>query len=301
MKKRHIFSTLLMLGAVGAVLAGCGSNNATSTKTNGSSSASDHTGKITAVGSTALQPLVEKAAGQFQNDNKKITITVQGGGSGTGLSQVQDGAVQLGNSDIFAESKQGIDASKLVDHKVAVVGMAPVVNKDAGVDNVSMAQLKDIFTGKITNWKEVGGKDEKITVINRAEGSGTRATFEDAVLKGDKAVKSQEQDSNGTVQKIVSSTPGAISYLAFSYLNDSIKPLSIDKVKATDENVESNKWKIWSYEHMYTKGKANAATADFLKYMDSKDVQDTLVKKMGYISIHNMKVQKDAKGAITDK
>lgn len=301
MKKRNIFSTLLMLGAVGAVLTGCGSNNASSTNTNGSSSASEHAGKVTAVGSTALQPLVEKAAGQFQNDNKKISITVQGGGSGTGLRQVQDGAVQIGDSDIFAESKQGIDASKLEDHKVAVVGMAPVVNKDAGVENVSMAQLKDIFTGKITNWKEVGGKDEKITVVNRAEGSGTRATFEDAVLKGDKAVKSQEQDSNGTVQKIVSSTPGAISYLAFSYLNDSVKPLSIDKVKPTDENVESNKWKIWSYEHMYTKGKAKTATADFLKYMDSKDVQDNLVKKMGYISIHNMKVQKDSKGNVTNK
>lgn len=297
MKKRNIFSTLLMLGAVGAVLTGCGSNSASS---NGSSSASDHAGKITAVGSTALQPLVEKASGQFQNDNKKINITVQGGGSGTGLSQVQDGAVAIGNSDIFAESKPGIDSSKLVDHKVAVVGMAPVVNKDAGVDNITMAQLKDIFTGKVTNWKEVGGKDEKITVVNRAEGSGTRATFEDAVLSGAKAVKSQEQDSNGTVQKIVSSTPGAISYLAFSYLNDSVKPLSIDKVKPTDANVENNKWKIWSYEHMYTKGKAKTATADFLKYMNSKDVQDSLVKKMGYISIHNMKVQKDAKGNVTD-
>lgn len=299
MKKRNFFSTLVMLGAVGAVLTGCGSNNASST--NGKSDASEHAAKITAVGSTALQPLVEKAAGQFQNENKKISVTVQGGGSGTGLSQVQDGAVAIGDSDVFAESKSGIDASKLEDHQVAVVGMAPVVNKDAGVDNVSMEQLKGIFTGKITNWKEVGGKDEKITVVNRAEGSGTRATFEDAVLKGAKAVKSQEQDSNGTVQKIVSSTPGAISYLAFSYLNDSVKPLSIDKVKPNDENVASNKWKIWSYEHMYTKGKAKTAAADFLKYMNSKDVQDGLVKKMGYISIHDMKVQKDAKGNVTQK
>ncbi|MQS44660.1 phosphate ABC transporter substrate-binding protein PstS family protein [Companilactobacillus mishanensis] len=298
MKKRNLISTLVMLGAVGTVLAGCGSNNASS---NGSSDASDHSGKITAVGSTALQPLVEKAAGNFQKDNKKIDITVQGGGSGQGLSQVQDGAVAIGNSDIFAESKDGVDAKKLVDHKVAVVGMAPVVNKDAGVDNVTMSQLKDIFTGKITNWKELGGKDEKITVVNRAQGSGTRATFEDAVLKGATAVKSQEQDSNGTVQKIVSSTPGAISYLAFSYLNDQVKPLSIDKVKPTDANVETNKWKIWSYEHMYTNGKAKNATADFIKYMDSESVQKDLVKKMGYISIHNMKVEKDSKGAVTDK
>jgi ABC-type phosphate transport system, periplasmic component len=155
-----------------------------------------------------------------------------------------------------------------------------------------MDQVKQIFTGKITNWKEVGGKDEKITVVNRAKGSGTRATFEAAVLKGEEAVKSQEQDSNGTVQKIVESTPGAVSYLAFSYITDKIQPIAIDDVKPTDANVETDKWKIWSYEHMYTNGKPDSATSKFLDYMNSKDVQDSLVKDMGYISIHNMKVQK---------
>jgi len=279
-----------------AITTGC-SNSSSATK----SSSSEVSGKITAVGSTALQPLVEKAAGDFQKDNSKINITVQGGGSGTGLSQVQYGSVKVGNSDIFAEQKDGIDAKKLVDHKVAVVGMAPVVNKDAGVKNVTMDQLKQIFTGKITNWKDLGGKDEKITVVNRAEGSGTRATFESAVLGGEKAVKSQEQDSNGTVQKIVSTTPGAISYLAFSYINDKVEALSIDDVKPTDDNVADNKWKIWSYEHMYTKGDPKDATKKFIDYMKSDDVQKKLVKDMGYISTNDMKVQKDAKGTVTDK
>lgn len=204
MKKKNIISAILLFGAFIAVLTGCSNNS----KSSSSSSDSSASGKITAVGSTALQPLVEKAASNFQKDNSKISITVQGGGSGTGLSQVQDGSVALGNSDIFAESKDGIDAKKLVDHKVAVVGMAPVVNKETGVKNLTMDQLKKIFTGKITNWKDVGGKDQEITVVNRAEGSGTRATFEDAVLGGDKAVKSQEQDSNGTVQKIVEKYTG---------------------------------------------------------------------------------------------
>lgn len=122
--------------------------------------------------------------------------------------------------------------------------MTPVVNKDVSVSNLTMAQLKGIFTGKYTNWKQVGGKNEKITVVNRAQGSGTRATFESAVLEGAKAVKAQEQDSNGTVQKIVSSTPGTISYLAFSYVNSKIKALSVNNVKPTDANVTTNKWKI---------------------------------------------------------
>ncbi|KRK64383.1 ABC-type phosphate transport system, periplasmic component [Companilactobacillus tucceti DSM 20183] len=295
MKKKTIISSLLALGALMTIATGCSNSNASK------SSSSEVSGKITAVGSTALQPLVEKAAGDFQKDNSKINITVQGGGSGTGLSQVQDGSVKIGNSDIFAEQKDGIDAKKLVDHKVAVVGMAPVVNKDAGVKNVTMDQLKQIFTGKITNWKDLGGKDEKITVVNRAEGSGTRATFESAVLNGEKAVKSQEQDSNGTVQKIVSTTPGAISYLAFSYINDKVEALSIDDVKPTDDNVSDNKWKIWSYEHMYTKGNPKDATEKFIKYMKSDDVQKKLVKDMGYISTNDMKVQKDAKGTVTDK
>jgi phosphate transport system substrate-binding protein len=297
MQKKTLISSLVAFSVAGLLLGGCGNSNSSK-----KSSESDKTPttKITAVGSTALQPLVEQAAQDYQAQNKGVNLTVQGGGSGTGLSQVQQGAVQIGNSDIFAEQQSGVKAKELVDHKVAVVGMAPVINKDVNVTNVTMAQLRDIFTGKITNWKDVGGKDQKISVVNRAQGSGTRATFEAAVLAGKKAMTAQEQDSNGTVQKIVSSTPGAISYLAFSYVNKAgVKPLSIDNVKPTDANVTTNKWTIWSYEHMYTKGEPNAATAKFLKYMDSSKVQTGLVKKLGYISIHDMKVTKNAQNVVT--
>jgi len=287
------------IATISLLLVGCGKATSSTSSSSSKSSSEALSGKVTAVGSTALQPLAAKAGSQFTAKNSKVNLTVQGGGSGTGLSQVQAGAVSIGDSDIFAEAKVGIKANELTDHKVAVVGMGPVVNKDAGVKNLSMSQLKQIFTGKITNWKLVGGKDQKIVIINRAQGSGTRATFEGAVLKGATAVKSQEQDSNGAVQKIVATTPGAVSYLAFSYFTNKLQAVSVDNVTPTDNNVETNKWKIWSYEHMYTKGKPDKATAAFLSYMDSKDVQNSLVKDMGYISIHDMKVTKDAKGAVS--
>lgn len=208
---------------------------------------------ITAVGSSALQPLVETVAETYQTENPGKFINVQGGGSGTGLSQVQSGAVDIGNSDLFAEEKSGIDASALVDHRVAVVGITPIVNKDIGVKDISMENLKKLFTGEIKNWSEVGGKDQPVVILNRASGSGTRSTFEKWVLDGETAVQAQEQDSSGMVRQIVADTPGAISYVAFSYVSDDVDTLNVNGVEPTDENVTTNKWTIWAYEHMYTR------------------------------------------------
>lgn len=282
-----------MLLLAGVFLAGCG--NASSTE---NSSANSKQVQIVAVGSTALQPLVESAQEQFVAKNANYQITVQGGGSGTGLSQVASGSVQIGNSDVFAEEKDGVDASKLVDHQVAVVGMAPVVNKAVGVKNVTKDQLIAIFTGKVKNWQELGGKDQAIVVVNRASGSGTRATFEKWGLDGAKTIQAQEQDSSGTVKKIVSSTPGAISYLALSYIDDSLEALSLDGVTPTAENIETNDWPIWSYEHMYTKGKPTKEIKKFLDYMVSDEVQEGLVKDLGYLPVTKMQVTRDASGKV---
>ncbi|WP_420844378.1 phosphate ABC transporter substrate-binding protein [Lacticaseibacillus kribbianus] len=298
MKKTGLFTTLALL----FVLAGCGSQSAQGDAKKTSSSSTDAAPtKIVAVGSTALQPLVEAAAQNYQQATPGADITVQGGGSGAGLSQVASGAVTIGNSDIFAQEKDGVDANALVDHQVAVVGIAPVVHPDTGVTNLSHKQLVDIFTGKVKNWKQVGGKDEAIVVINRAQGSGTRATFEALGLKTTKVITAQEQDSSGTVMKMVKQTPGAISYLAFSAIQSGVTPVALDNVKPTDENVTTNKWSIWAYEHMYTKGSPKADVAKFINYIQSAKVQDTLVKKMGYIRITAMKVARTHDGKIEDK
>lgn len=258
--------------------------------------------KVMAVGSTALQPLAQEAGEKFGEKNSGVSVNVQGGGSGAGLSQVGKGSIDVGNSDIFASQKKGVDASKLQDHQVAAVGIAPVVNKGVSVKNLSSKQLKEIFTGKITNWKEVGGKDEKIVLVNRAQGSGTRFTFEQNVLDGKSAKTSQEQDDNGAVQKIVGQTPGAISYLAFSYTQgdaaSKIKTISVDKVKPTDKNVADNKWKIWAYEHMYTTKNPSKDTKKYIDFVKSDDMKKT-TKKLGYIPMSDMKVQKDDQNKVT--
>ena len=292
--------------ATGLLLAGCGnsgSNAADSGQASNESSASGAASgnvEILAVGSTALQPLIQAAQESFTSENPNYMITVQGGGSGTGLSQVEAGAVTIGNSDVFAEEKDGVDASKLVDHKVAVVGMAPVVNKEVGVKDISKQDLIDIFTGKTKNWSELGGKDQEIAVINRASGSGTRATFEKWGLDGAETIQTQEQDSSGTVRKIVAETPGAISYLALSYLDDSLQALTIDGVEATPENIATNDWKIWSYEHMYTNGEPDANVKTFLDYMLSDDIQQGVVKELGYLPITEMKVERSVEGDVTN-
>ncbi len=308
LRKGNWLAILVVALVVVLAVAGCGKKDFPapqqgSSQQSGNQQQSGGSGTITAAGSTALQPLVDEAAKQYMEKNPGARIVVNGGGSGNGLSQVFQGAVQIGNSDIFAEEKDGIDASQLVDHKVAVVGMAVIVNPDVKVDNLTQQQLIDIFTGKITNWKDVGGPDQKINIVNRPKGSGTRATFKKYALNGAEEAQgiAMEQDASGTVRKTIAETPGAIGYLALSYIDSSVRPLKIDGVEPTAANIVDNKYKVWAYEHMYTKGQPTGEVKKFLDFIMSDDVQKNLVTKMGYIPVTDMKVERDAQGNVTPK
>lgn len=310
---------VLLTLVVALTLAACGKNNneGASNSPSASAPASSESaaggealsGTILAAGSTALQPLVEQVATKFMADSQYsgVSITVQGGGSGGGLTQVQGGQADIGNSDIFAEEKfKGEDADKakeLKDHQVAVVAITAVANPNVGVDNLTKQQLVDIFAGKITNWKDVGGIDQKIVIVNRPSSSGTRKTFENLALGGPSQdlPGSIQEDSSGTVKKLVGETPGAIGYLALSYLDDSVKALKYDGVEATVDNITTGQYPVWAYEHMYTKGDPSPVVQAFLDYMLSDAIQTTDVTDMGYIPIGQMKVARDVSGAVTAK
>ncbi|MFL0195988.1 phosphate ABC transporter substrate-binding protein [Clostridium sp. WILCCON 0269] len=287
------FITAVAITVTTGIFAGCGGN--TSTEGEQKNTNQEVSGSITLAGSTALQPLAEQIGKTFSEKNPKATINVQGGGSGTGLNLVLQGTANIGNSDVTAESKlSASDAKQLVDHKVCAIGFAVVVNPNVNVDSLTKDQIQKIFTGEVTNWKDVGGSDMKINVINRTKSSGTRATFKDTVMGGkeEKEGLGTTQDSNGNVENAIKTTEGSISYLALSYLTDAVKnnvkALKIEGVEATSENIISGKYPFWSYEHMYTKGEAKDLTKAYIDYVLSDENKET-VKKLGYIPMSDMK------------
>lgn len=272
-----------------SLLTGCaggGDKAASGTDTESSEPTSTLSGTVTGSGSSALLPLAKAAADAFMQENPDVTVTMNGGGSGEGLKQVAAGSVNIGNSDVFAGEKlDATQAADLVDHKVCTITMAPVVNKDLGVTDLTTAQLTDIFTGKTTNWKEVGGPDEKIVLVTRPSSSGTRALFKTWALGGAEEASNQslETDDSGTLLQTVSQNKGAIGYVALSYLagKDEVQPVAIDGVEPTLENTYNGKYQVWGYEHMYTKGDPDEVTKAFLDYMMGDKFAADL-EKMGY-------------------
>jgi len=253
-------------------------------------------GSISMSGSSALYPLADEAMKDFKALNPKVTANVAGGGSGTGLNNVLSKTVDIGNSDVYADEKLGTDdAAKLVDHKVCLIGVSVIVNSDIGafVNNLTKDQLKKIFNGTITNWKDVGGPNEQITVVNRPKTSGTRALFVKWALDGQTDIEgdmSLQTDDSNALLTTVGQTKGTIGYLALSYLvndNSKISKVKIDSVDATYDNIYSNKYQVWGYEHMYTNGAPNALTAMFLDYMTSTDIS-AKTEAMGYGAISKL-------------
>lgn len=249
-------------------------------------------GSITAAGSTALQPLVAAAGAIYTAACAGSTITVNGGGSGTGLTQVAGGSIDIGDSDVTAASKLATpDANALVDHLVAKQGWIVVANKDVtGITNLTTAQNVSIWTGQVTNWKDVGGPDLPIVLILRPTSSGTRATFKSIVLGGASEANGQAltEDSNGAVTTAVQATNGSVSVIGFAYYQTAKSGLvgfQLDGVDATVANMASGVYKLNAVGHMYTKGDATGLAKSFLDYMLSPAVQQGLIPANFYAPV----------------
>ena len=250
-------------------------------------------GSITSGGSTAMQPVVEAARDSYQAGCAGASVDVQGGGSGTGLTQVAAGAFQIGNSDVDAFTKLATpDAAALSDHQVLKQGWIMVTSTDVtGVTGLTTAQATQIWTGAITNWKDVGGPDEPIVLIIRPASSGTRAVFKSIVLGGATEANGQAltEDSNGAVTAAVTATPGSTSVIGFAYYQANkaqLNGLQLDGVDATVANMTAGTYKLSAFGHMYTKGDATGLTKAFIDFMLSDGVQQQLLPSLFYAPIH---------------
>jgi phosphate transport system substrate-binding protein len=243
--------------AFALLLAACGGSQSTS-----SSSSAGTPGSVSISGSTALLPLVKQAAVDYQGAHENVKISVAGGGSRVGITQVAQRAVDIGDSDIPAQNEPS-----LVDHKVAIVIFGIIVNPQTGVKNLTTAQLRGIFGGAITNWSQAGGRSGPITVINRPRSSGTRAVLVSKILGGHEPSESGlTQDSSGTVSAMVAQTPGAISYLGLAYVQPGAQTVvSIDGIEPAQAGLKN--YPYWSYEHMYTNGQPSAQVAGFINFV----------------------------------
>jgi len=289
----------LMLGvaiAISMIISACGgSRSSGNTPTPGSTmlgTPGEYTcvqGSITASGSTALAPLVKSVAQSYSGKCSGATITVNLGGSKTGLANVEAGSVDIGNSDVPANPQTQGD---LVDHQVAVVVFGVIVNKGVGVTNLTTDQVKMIYSGQATNWKQVGGPDLPIVVVSRPASSGTRATFQKYVLGGPETISgpaSLTTDSTGTVVTNVAQNNGAIGYAATGPAmgNSSVTLVSLDNNAPTTDNVKTNTYKFWNIEHMYTKGQPKPLAQALIDYMTSSDAK-TIAAMQQFIAITDM-------------
>ncbi|SFC71980.1 phosphate ABC transporter substrate-binding protein [Clostridium uliginosum] len=294
MKKRTLkfIVSALIVTMVGGAMIGCGSKTTTEEPKQGTSTEEGITGSITISGSSALLPLMEQSIEKFKEKNPNAEISAQAGGSGAGITQVLDGTVDIGNSDIFAEENLSADKAKeLVDHKVIAQGFGIVVNKSLGIDSLTKDQIKGIFSGKITNWNKVGGPDKQIFLVHRKSGSGTRATFESTLLDGDKSLENDAigavQDSNGAVLTTMKQNDGAISYLGLAYMNtqeakDVLQLTKINGVTSDKANIADGNYPFWSWGHMYTKGEANGLSKSFIEFITSSDNSKS-IEDLGFI------------------
>ena len=255
-------------------------------------------GKIIVEGSSALLPLTLAAKYNLKQAYPQLNIMTSGQGSSTGIQAVKTANADIAAVDWDASTEiENLNANpKLIAYPIAITPYATVVNLDVKIKSLNQSQLQGIFSGKYTNWKDVGGNDLPIVVINREQsyGSGTRLNYQIKALGNIEFMRNgenyKEVKSSVEMRTNVASIPGAIGYLDLAYIKNSyVKPIEFNNVAATEENIINGKYPIWSYGYYVTNGEPNNTMKQFIGYVQSSEFQHKTLPKMGYIPIDSIK------------
>ena len=272
MKKLLVLATAATM--MTAAFTGCGSssdgadNNADTSADEGTSN-ENLSGSLSLAGSTSMEKLCEALKESFMEKNPGVTVSA--------------GSVDIGDSSRALTDDE--KANGVEENIVAIDGIAVITDKDNSVTELTSDDLKKIYTGEISNWKDLGGKDEAIVAIGREAASGTRGAFEELLDVKDQCKYAQELDSTGAVLAKVGSTPGAIGYVSLDVLDDTVTAMKIDGVEATEENIVAGKYLLSRPFVMATKGKIdeqNDIVKAWFDYVNSDEGQ-AVIKKVGLI------------------
>ncbi|MDU5106002.1 phosphate ABC transporter substrate-binding protein [Clostridium sp.] len=240
-KSLKLICTALLVSIVGAGVAGCGNS---SVKSNPEGGNSKDKVTISISGSTSVGPLMGKLAEKYENKNSNISIEINEVGSSAGIKDTINGVSEIGMSSRELKSEE---ESSVKGTTIAYDGIAIITNKNNPIKNITIEQIKDIYTGKITNWNEIeGGKDAPIVVVSREEGSGTRDAFQEII-----GYKSEELEPNtmianatGAVKQTVIGNENSIGFVSFEYLDDEVNVVNVENVEPKAEEVQAGKYKI---------------------------------------------------------
>ena len=266
------FLTVLLAGALSlALLAGCGSNGNTSAPASSASGGGELTGSAATDGSTSMKSVIGALGEAFQNANSGVTFTYNPTGSGSGIQAVSEGRCDIGLASRGLKDDE--KSSGLTETVLAYDGIAVVVSPENPVSDLTLQQIADTHTGKITNWKDVGGNDAEIVLIGREAGSGTRDGFESITGTEEACQYRQELTSTGDVIATVSQNPNAIGYASLSAVKDTVKALSVGGVAPSEDTVKDGSYVIQRPFVLVTKdGVAlNPAAQTFFDYATSAE------------------------------
>ncbi len=247
--------------------------------------------RVVIKGSTTNLPITQKAAEAFRKVDKSISITIEGSGSGNGIKAILDGTCDIANSSRAMKEKELQSAVekglKIKEYTIALDMIVPVVHPSNPVKNITMNQLKGVYDGSISNWKQLGGKDEAIVIISRDTSSGTYEVWSELVMKkSDVRKDALLQASNGAIVSAVAGNPKAIGYVGYGYLTDTIQPLSVDGVEGNIANGKSGKFAISRGLYKYVnENKFSPEAQKFMDFVMGTEGQK-LVKEAGFIPVN---------------